>query len=110
MKIEQNQTEKQTEEQTDQQKTNGSDQQMEFQKVDDRNWLYNWKDDLGVHSYSFKQHLKYQNEEPGKIENFKYVEKQVPGKNTRIYFGKPDVRVYSWNDNFGKHKYEHKLF
>jgi hypothetical protein len=77
-------------------------EKMRVKKVDDH-WLYSWIDDLGDHSYKYNPNQEITTHT--EVQNFKYVEKQVLGKNTRIYFGRPDVRIYTWKDNFGTHKY-----
>lgn len=83
---------------------------MEVTKVSETKWKYSWTDEFGNrfdtgvsisrlnHSYNCVGVA-----EPGEIKNLKYVDKRKVGKNTRIYFDRPDFRTYTWSDNFGKH-------
>jgi hypothetical protein len=57
---------------------------------------YTWSDEFGTHVHLCSGH------ESGQVRDLKYKDDRT-GKNTRIYFGRPDTRTYTWTDDLGSH-------
>lgn len=73
---------------------------MEVERIGESDtWKYLWSDEFGTYTFMF---LSKSNGEPGKIRDLEYRD-EITGKNTRVFFGRPDKRTYTWKDNFGAH-------